>query len=252
MWKLRAVLAVLMLSAATARADDDKPRWSVDFDWINDEFSGPRGGEQTAMTQLDYRFSDRLTVYLHTEYLHHFNAYDQKYAVGALFEPNHSLAVSVEAGLADNPDFSPDHQAQIRVDLVEWNLLQPSIAYRYLDYGDLGHASTWTPGLRMLTPAGNVEFRDAFTRDIGGAHTSARSLKLFWILGEDDEFAFYVAGFNGQDALPPQTRADFWRVMTGLSWIVTREWEVRSDFGWEKRENSYIQRSFALGLTRRF
>ncbi|HKY92959.1 MAG TPA: YaiO family outer membrane beta-barrel protein [Nevskiaceae bacterium] len=252
MWRSRIALLLLLVAPAASADADGRPRWTLDLDWITDEFSNARGGEQTAMTQLGYRFSRKVLAYLHYEWLHHFDAYDQKYAVGALFEPMEDLAVSLEAGWSDDPVFSADRSGQVRVDLVRWDVVQPSIAYRYLDYDGFGHVSTWTPGVRVLTPAGNLEFRDAFSRDIDGTRTSIRSLKLFWLTGSEDQLAFYVAGFDGEDSLPPQTRADFWRLMSGLSWILSREWEVRADFGWEKREASYIQRSFAFGLTRRF
>jgi YaiO family outer membrane protein len=252
MWKIRVVLVLLLAAPAVHAGDDDRPRWSLDLDWITDDYSNARGGEQTAATQLGYRFSANLLAYLHYEWLHHFDAYDQKYAVGTTFQPSDDFSVNLEAGWSDDPDFTADHSGQVRLDLVHWDVVQPSIAYRYLDYDHFGHAATWTPGVRVLTPAGNLEFRDAFTRDVGGTHTSIRSLKLFWLAGADDQLAFYIAGFDGQDALPPLLRADFWRAMTGLSWLLSREWEVRADLGLEKREHSYTERSFAFGVTRRF
>lgn len=254
MWMMRAMLLLLLTSPAVRATDDGiEHPWKLDLDWITDEYSGIRGGEQSASTQLGYRFSKGAFGYVRYDWMHHYDAYDQSYHVGAVIQPIDALLVAVEGGGAPaNPVFTPDKDGLVRVDLVQWDLIQPSIAYRYLDYDEFGHVSIVTPGITILTPAGNVEFRDAFSREVDGSHTSTRSLKLFRAFGEADQYAVYLAGFDGEDALPPQIRADFYRIMVGGAWIMSRVWEVRADYGWEHREDFYIDRSFALGITRRF
>ena len=60
MWKFQAVVLLLLVAPAVHADVGERPRWSLDLDWITDDYSGARGGEQTAMTQLGYRFSERV------------------------------------------------------------------------------------------------------------------------------------------------------------------------------------------------
>lgn len=230
--------------SSMSRRDQDRP-WRFNTGVVVDHFDNQRDLESQLLYELGYRFSRDLFAYALYERHNRFDAVDHVYLLGVSVRPLDRLAVRFDVGGSPGADFRPRTEGSIRLEWAAAPWFHPLIGYRLLDYAD-GHVTTITPGLRLLAPpVGDVEFQYALTDEIDGGSSRIGGMRIGWYLGSHWQTS--LSYFRGEEALPPQPRADFQRVAAGLTWVASREWQLRLDYAYEDREDTYIGQSVALG-----
>lgn len=230
--------------AATASAAGPRP-WRFNSGLILDHFSNSRGDESQVVFDLGYRFHAGLATYLLYEQHRRFNATDPVYIAGAALRAGDHFALRLNLGGSPDPAFRPQLEGTVRVEWLATEFLHPLLGYQVLDYAD-GLVRTWTPGLRILAEGANVELLYALTEETDGSDTGTAGLRLDWILARNWAPSFTYQ--RGEEALPPQARAEFQRVGAGVTWRASQVWQLRLDYGYEHREAAYIAHTLAFGL----
>lgn len=223
-----------------------KRPWHFNTGVVIDYFDNERNFENQLLYQLGYRFSPELLAFALYERHNRFDAFDPVYLVGIATRPFDALAARLSVGGSPDADFRPRTEASIN---LEWSMIDrvhPLLGYEFLDYPE-GHVSTVTPGLRIVdSPLGDVELQYALTKEIDGSHSRIGGLRFDWRLGR--QWLPSLSYQRGHEALPPQIRAKFQRTAAGLTWVASREWQLRLDYAYEDREDAYIGHSVAVGV----
>ncbi|MGQ0619832.1 MAG: YaiO family outer membrane beta-barrel protein [Panacagrimonas sp.] len=224
--------------------DQDLP-WRLNTGMVVDHFDNERDLESQLLFDLGFRHSRDLFSYALYERHNRFDSVDHVYLLGFSTRATERLAIRADLGGSPGADFRPRLEGSVRLEWLATPRLRPLFGYRLLNYAD-GDVSTLTPGLRLLgTPIGDVELQYALTSEIDGEHSHIGGVRFDWVLGP--QWQPSLSYFFGEEALPPQVRAEFQRVAAGLTWVASREWQLRLDYAYEDREDAYIGQSVALG-----
>lgn len=220
--------------------------WRLNTGVIVDSFDNERDVENQFLFELGYRFSRNLFTYALYERHDRFDALDHVYVLGVSMRPVDALGVRLSLGGSPDAAFRPRTEGSIKLEWLGFEWVQPALAYQVLDYPS-GEITTLTPGLRFFpAPFTNVELQYALTTEIDGSHTRIGGVRVGWRAGQ--RWLPSLSFYRGEEALPPQIRADFQRVGAGVTWLASREWQLRGDYAYEDREGSYVGQSLALGV----
>lgn len=214
-----------------------------------EHYDQARGSESGSFAQLGGVLTETVSGYVRWDRLKQFDAIDHQFVGGAYWSPLRKWLLSLEAGGTPDPDFRPRVQAQTSVEWLSGAMLQPLFSYRYFGYA-FGEVHTYTPGLRVVLPgAGELELRHARSRNTDESWTGVSSARYGWTR---NRWNSYLAIYDGEEALPPQPKAQFRTLAAGGSYMVTRRWTLRLDYAHEDRKDFYIHQGAALALTYRF
>lgn len=228
-----------------ARRDDTRP-WRLNVGGSADHFDNDRDWENQLQLELGYRFSSDLQTYGVYEQHHRFDEVDDSLLVGIAAVLFDAFGVRMDIGGAPEADFRPRTEGSVRLDWLTFEFVQPQIAYQILDYPS-GQVTTLTPGLRLFpTAATLVELQYSLTNEVDGSDTRIGGVRLGWKIGQRWRPA--LSYYRGAEALPPQMRADFQRAGAGVTWLMSREWQLRGDYAYEDRESAYVAHSLAVGI----
>ncbi|MGQ0502324.1 MAG: YaiO family outer membrane beta-barrel protein [Panacagrimonas sp.] len=235
----------LRRASPPGRRDDARP-WRLNVGGSADHFDNERGWENQLQFELGYRFSSDLQAYGVYEQHHRFEAVDDSFLVGVATILFDALGVRMDIGGTPEAEFRPRTEGSVRLDWLGLDFVQPQLAYQVLDYSS-GQVSTLTPGVRLFPSSATVlDLQYSFTTEVDGSDTRIGGVRLGWKLGQ--RWRPTLSYYRGEEALPPQMRADFQRAGAGMTWVASREWQLRGDYAYEDRENAYVAHSLAVGI----
>lgn len=229
--------------------------WRLDAGYIADDYSSVRGSEDSSYAQLGYAVSANTSLYLHFDRINSFGAVDQGVSVGGYFRVAPWLLLNAEAGTTpDKPDFRSKSNAVLNAEFLLDGPVQPLLGLRYLRYDASafstgGKVTTVTPGLRLLAGSASIELRYGYSDNLDGSKTGVFQSKLSL---ERENYSPYLAYAAGEEALPPQAKADVQVVGAGCVFNLSPSWGARVDLTHENRKNTYTHNALGLGLTYRF
>lgn len=225
------------------------PAWRLDAGSIFDDYDSARGQEDSQYLQLGRQLSPALTVYGRYDRFHQFGARDQGLTAGAYWLAQPRWLLQAEAGLTlDSADFRSDSQFLLNADWLLDGPVQPLLGLRLLSY-DQGEVSTVTPGLRLLYGPAALELRYGFTSNLDDSNTGVFAARLGFDTGAAAPYLSYT---QGEEALPPQARADVTVLGAGCVWTLNPQWSLRADYSYEDRKDIYKHHALGGGLSYRW